>query len=144
MNIQPSTWFTGGLGRRAKAGITAFAMGRRGSLFLETVIALATFILVGVAVLGGVSTTFISGANTENQSIAENIARNQLEAIAAQPFQVDSADYTLVATPDGYQVVVTSEQLMTELTFEIQTLIITVSLDVGEEILRLETIKANL
>ena len=143
MKYQSCILFTRGLGSRIRYGLKLFAKGERGSLLMETVIALVIFVLVGGTVLRGVSTTLLSGASTENQSIAENIARNQLESIAAQPFQEIAANYTVVTTPDGYQVAITSEQLLTKLESEIQTLIVTVSRDDGEEILRLETIKAT-
>ncbi len=147
MNKQSIASFTSGLGPRIRAGFTGFAKGKRGSILMETVIALITFVLVGTAVLRGVSTTFISGANTENQSISDNIARNQLELLASQPFQADATNYPIVATPDGYAVVVPAVPLLTEDPTEIQKLIVTVSTarisgDVGEEILRLETVKA--
>ena len=148
MKYQSCILFTRGLGSRIRYGLKLFARGERGSLLMETVIALVIFVLVGGTVLRGVSTTLLSGASTENQSIAENIARNQLESIAAEPYQEIAANYTVVATPDGYQVVVTSDSLITVPPItggstDIQTLIVTVSRDDGELILRLETIKAT-
>ena len=78
---QSGILFTRGLGSRIRYGLTLFAKGERGALLMETIIALVVFVLVGGTVLRGVSTTFLSGAVTENQSIAENIARNQLESL---------------------------------------------------------------
>ena len=148
MKYQPCIPFTRGLGSRIRSGLTLFAKGERGALLMETVIALSVFVLVGGTVLGGVSTTFLSGAITENQSIADNIARNQLESIAAQPFQEFAVNYTVITTPNGYQVAITSEALSSGIAIiddntQIQKLTVTVSTDGGEVILRLDTIKTT-
>ena len=47
----------------------------KGSLLLETVIAVLVFTLVGAATLSGLSITQIAGALIEEQSAAENIGR---------------------------------------------------------------------
>ncbi len=67
--------------------LKSLANKERGGMLLEMAISVMVFVLVGTALLGGLSTAHISGANTETQSDAENFARNQMEYIAALPYQ---------------------------------------------------------
>ena len=73
--------------QRAAGQLRTLAGDCRGALLLETVIAIMVFSLVGVAVLGGLSTAYTSGAKTEVQSVAENLARNQVESIFSGPYR---------------------------------------------------------
>jgi hypothetical protein len=57
----------------------ALALDTRGGMLLETVVAIIVFALIGTTVLVGVSTARRSGAIVDHQSIAENVARNQME-----------------------------------------------------------------
>jgi len=76
-----------------------------GSMLLETVVAVMVFGLVGTAVIGGLGTVNISGAKTESQSIAENIARNQMEYLFSQPYrEPQQTPYPTVSVPTGYSV----------------------------------------
>ena len=54
-------------------------------MFIETILVVLIFSLVGGAVLRGISGTHSSGTRTENQSVAENIARNQMEYAFSLP-----------------------------------------------------------
>jgi type II secretory pathway pseudopilin PulG len=78
----------------------------RGSLLLETVIAVMVFALVGVAVLAGLSTAYTSGSKTEVQSVAENLARNQVESIFSGPYrEPQQTPYpTMTGVPTGYSI----------------------------------------
>ena len=89
-----------GLGRLLKA-----ARDCRGSLLLEAVIASSVFALVGMAVLSGLGTMYRSGSITEEQSVAEHIARNQMESIFDRVYrEPDQTPYPTIAVPTGYSV----------------------------------------
>ena len=80
----------------------------RGGLLVEVLAALLILGLVGSAVLTGVSTTHRSRSTVQRQSLAENIARNQVEYIFSQPFQPPPTPYLTVTPPAGYSVTVTT------------------------------------
>ena len=74
-------------GRAAADRLGELAGDSKGTILLETVIATIVFALVGTAVLAGLSTMYKSGSITEKQSVAENIARNQMEFVFSQPYR---------------------------------------------------------
>ncbi len=80
------------------------AKGERGSLLAETAIALMIFVIVGGGVLLGLSQVQSSGLSTENESVAENLARNQMEYLFSLPYQEPPSSYAVVSTPAGYSV----------------------------------------
>ena len=77
----------GRLGVSAASRLRILAWDCRGALLLETIIAAMVFALIGVAVLAGLNTAFISGSKTEVQATAENLARNHMESLFSQPFR---------------------------------------------------------
>ncbi|MFQ5875175.1 MAG: type II secretion system protein [Dehalococcoidia bacterium] len=79
---------------------------QRGSLLMETTIVLAAFGLLGAAVLTGVQTSFLSKRLFDNQSMAENLIRNQMEYVFEQPYKPPGDTYLPITTPDGYSVTV--------------------------------------
>ena len=123
------------------AQLRSLAVGCRGGLMMETVVAVMVFTAVGVAVLVGVSTTHMSGAKVEGQSISENIARNQMEYIFSLPYQEPPSTYPAIATPLGYSVVALAQEYVTGDTF-VERVEVTVSHE-GQVILALETLRAK-
>ena len=82
------------LGRRAVwHGASGLVSDRRGGMFIETILVVMIFSVVGTAVLSGISGTHSSGARTERQGFAENIARNQIEYIFTLPYQEPPSTY---------------------------------------------------
>jgi type II secretory pathway pseudopilin PulG len=75
------------LGRAVADRFGELAGDSKGTILLETVIATIVFALVGTEVLAGLSTMYKSGSVTEKQSVAENIARNQMEFVFSQPYR---------------------------------------------------------
>ena len=69
----------------------------RGTALLETVIALTIFAALGTALLMGVRSAHTSGDLTERNSIAENLARNQMEYVFGQPYLSPPATYVSIA-----------------------------------------------
>lgn len=117
------------------------AQKQTGALLLETTVSVVVFALVGTAVLTGASIVSTSGAETDRQSVAENIGRNQMEYSAAQPYQPAPYNYQLVPVPTGYAVqAVAVEAIVGDP--NIQKIIITVTFD-GSELLTLETYRTD-
>jgi hypothetical protein len=138
-------------GRKTKFGLSSFilrplplrrlAKDCKGGLLLEMAIMVFILVVVGTAVLTGVSTTHLSGAAVEVQSTAENIGRNQMESVMTQPYQAAPSNYAVIATPEGYSVTAVAEE---DVAGEpnVQRVIVTVSF-AGEDVLILETIRVN-
>ena len=79
-----------------------------GVTLIETVVALSIFASAGTAVLLGVSAAHNSSAVVNASSVAENLARNQMEYVWTKPFlepldTYDNTDFD-VAIPLGYAV----------------------------------------
>lgn len=129
-----------------KGLVSDLAKKRTGGLLIETVVAISLMTVVGTAVLSGLSTTHISGAKTERQSIAENIARNQMAAIFSASYEVNGDSYAPVALPASqslYSVTAVSAEV-DSLNPDpcIQRLIVNVRFQ-GQLIMDLESIKSD-
>ncbi len=99
------------VGRLRQMGCATLALGKtllrdsRGFILLQTVVASIIFALVGTAVLAGLSTMLYLRGLTEEQSIAENVARNQMEYIFTQAYREPlQTPYPAIAVPAGYSV----------------------------------------
>ncbi len=110
-------------------------------MLVEVVVAVGVFALVGTAVLAGMSTTHLSGAKTESQSVAENVARNQMEYVFSLPYQTPPGAYPTIVPPEGYDVSIASEEYVAD-DPNVEKLIVTVTRG-GEETLTLETLRAR-
>ncbi len=132
--VQQYGW--AGLGRLWRLGRDC-----RGSLLLETVVASTVFALVGTAVLSGLSTTYRAGSITEEQSVAEHIARNQMESIFEQVYrEPDQTPYPTIAVPAGYSVSTVATYVDGNTDPEFEKLSLTVSRG-SKELLVLETVR---
>ena len=87
-----------------------FVSDSSGGLLLEVVVALSLFSLVGEAIMMGLSTVHKSSSVTSEQSVAENVARNQMEQVFSLAYQVPPTSYPSVATPPGFGVTAASEE----------------------------------
>ncbi len=134
--VQRHVW--AGLGRLWRA-----ARDCRGSLLLETVIVSMVFALVGTAVLSGLSTTYRSGSITEEQSVAEHIARNQMESIFDLVYrEPDQTAYPTIAVPTGYSVSTVATHVDGNTDPEVEKLSLTVNHG-SKEVLVLETLRVR-
>ncbi|MCH7785910.1 MAG: hypothetical protein IIC22_00220 [Chloroflexi bacterium] len=131
--------------------VAALAGGNSGGLLIEVIIAVFVFTLVGTAILSGISTTQISGARVENQSIAENIARNEAEYVMTLAYiPPGGPDYAispaLLPLPQGYTLSATPTTLnVTGLTTDpntIEVVVVTISYG-GNPVLVLESVKTS-
>ena len=108
---------------------------------LEAVLAMTIFALAGTAVLMGISTLQVSGAKTESQSVAENLARNQMEQVFSQPYQDPPSTYPSYPTPTGYSVTAVAEEYVVA-DPNVQMLRVTVNHE-AEVVLVLETLRVK-
>lgn len=121
--------------------LKTLAVGTRGSLLIEAVVATTIFTIVGSAVLVGLSTTHISGAKTEEQSVAENIARNQMEKVFSLPYRDPPSTYPAIVTTSGYGVSAAAEEYVVG-DPNIEKVVVRVTHE-SEEVLVLETMRAK-
>ncbi len=108
---------------------------------MEAVVGVAAFSLVGTAVISGLSTTQISSARAERQSIAENLGRNQMESVFSEPYSEPPSSYTSVPAPPGYGVTAVADEYVPGDT-TIEMIIVTVTHG-GADVLVLETLRAD-
>jgi hypothetical protein len=131
------------------------AQDSRGVALLESVMAITIFAALGTALMVGIRTANISGAVVEDHSIAEQLARNQMEYVFTQPYLappsaypsiLNSTDVTYTVDPgftvtadalvwaEGNPAIVTDTN--------IEKVVVTVS-DASRDILVLETLRTN-
>ena len=114
----------------------------RGSLLLESMIAITVFAVVGGAVLSGISTAIHTGSKVEGQSVAEKLARNQMENVFNESYQEpQSTPYPTIVPPAGYAVSVAADEYLTG-DVDIEMVVVTISRD-SENILVLETLRTR-
>lgn len=117
-------------------------MDERGNLLLETLVAITVFALVGGAVLSGTSTALNTGTTVEEQSVAEEIARNQMESVFNESYQQPlSTPYPTIVPPAGYAVSLAADEYLTG-DVDIEMLVVTVSRD-SKNLLVLETLRTR-
>ena len=128
----------------------ALTLDSRGGLLLETVVAIIVFALIGTTVLAGVSTARRSGALVDNQSIAENVARNQMEYVFSRAYKVPPLSYGSISdlpgndfnVPSGFTVTAAALLRSGSVDPNIETVRVTVNY-LGEQILVVETIRGR-
>ena len=124
----------------------------QGNALLEVVLAITIFSVVGTAVVLGVRTAHTSASLVEDHSIAERLARNQIEYVFDQGYKVVGQSYVSIndappnqfSVPAGYQVTAVAQQLLTADSYQgsVERVVVTVSLN-GKSVVVLETLRAN-
>ena len=130
--------------------LRSVALDSRGGLLLETVVAVIVFALVGTTVLVGVSTARRSGAIVDNQSIAENVARNQMEYVFSRAYKAPPLSYTSISdlpdndfnVPSGFTVTAAAVLRTGSVDPNIETVRVRVS-HLGKQVLVVETIRGR-
>ena len=126
------------------------AVDSRGSILLETVVAVVVFALIGAATMVGIQTATLTGERVEDKAIAENLARNQMEYVFNQAYKAPLLDYDSIAdiagntfsVPSDFTVTATAVERPGTVGTEIETVKVTISRN-GQEILVLETIRGR-
>lgn len=132
------------------ARLRTVALDSRGGLLLETVVAIIVFALIGTTVLVGVSVARRSGALVDNQSIAENVARNQMEYLFSRAYKAPPLSYASISdlvsndfdVPSGFTVTAAAVLRTGSVDPNIETVRVTVS-HLGKQILVVETIRGR-
>ncbi len=116
-----------------------------GSILLETAVASIVFALVGTAVLSGMSTMYASGSLTEAQSVAENLARNQMEFVFDQPYrEPQQTPYLVISSvPANYSVTTTVNYASISSPNPEVALVAVTASHRGRDILTLETLRGR-
>ena len=132
------------------ARLRIVAQDSRGGLLLETVVAIIVFALIGTTVLVGVSTARRSGDIVDKQSIAENVARNQMEYLFSRAYKAPPCSYTPISDlpdndlniPSGFTVTATAllRSGITDPNLETVRVIVN---HLGEQVLVVETIRGR-
>ncbi len=126
------------------------ALESRGGLLLETVVAIIVFALIGTTVLVGVSTARRSGEIVDKQSIAENVARNQMEYVFSRAYKAPPLSYASISdlpgndfkVPSGFTVTATAILRSGIVDPDVETVRVTVS-HLGEQVLVVESIRGR-
>ena len=134
---------------RSWSWLTEHARGRvlsglaeeRGALLMEALVAVSVFTLLGTAVLSGSSTMYRALAGAEQDALAENVARNQIEVILAAPYQDPPHTYTPLPAPPGYAVTAEAQEVVAGEP-NIARLVVVVTLN-GEPAMTLESLRSK-
>ena len=109
-----------------------------GAMVIEGVVAISIFVAVLSVSLMGISTVFRAGARIEQQGIAENVARNQMEWAFNQTY---GSTYAATTTPGGYGASISTQSVdYTDSNVQRITVVVTNN---GLELLTLETIRSR-
>ena len=111
---------------------------------LETLIAVTILVTLASATLIGARTAQSLRTSVDRQSIAENVARNQMEYIFSLPYRPPPTPYpAITSTPDGY-LVTTTVGLFAGYASDANFQVITVEVTgAGQSLLKLSTLRAN-
>lgn len=108
---------------------------------MESALLVSIFGLVGMIVLGTVSTSYRTKNLFEVHSTSENIIRNQMEYVLEQPYIPPPATYSTIPVPAGYAVL--AEALVFDQTnTNIETVRVSVLID-GRSIKAVDTLRSN-
>ena len=130
--------------------LRTLALDSRGGMLLETLVAIIVFALIGTTVLVGVSTARRSGAVVDHQSIAENVARNQMEYVFSRAYKAPPLSYDSISdlpgndfnVPSGFTATATATLRSGSVDPDLSTVRVTVE-NLGEEVLIVETIRGR-
>src|SRR5690606_21571454 len=113
----------------------------QGGLLLESLIAVALLSTVLIMALVGLSTASGANASVHKLTIAQNIARSQLEDTLGQPYCAPPCSYLAVDVPDGYSVTADAESFLGA-DVNLQYVVVEVDFS-GQLLVRLKGIKTN-
>ncbi len=130
------------------------AQDSRGFALLESVMAITIFAALGTALMVGIRTANISGEIVDEQSIAEKLARNQMEYVFTQDYlsppgsyvTLDQAQDVTFTVDTGYSVTAEAVAFTGDPTIvtdtNIESVVVTITRG-AKTILVLETMRTN-
>ncbi len=114
---------------------------QRGSFLVEAIVTLSIFSILGLAVMRGIQTSYVGKRSFDIQSSAENLARNQLESVFNEAYELPGSSYTAISVPAMYSI--SAEALTYDATSsDIETVRVTV-LQNGQVVKVIETLRTN-
>jgi prepilin-type N-terminal cleavage/methylation domain-containing protein len=119
--------------------------GEKGFAFIETIVALAVLGLVAAAFLSGLCTASVATIVTGEHTVAESLARSQLEYIRDCTYQPNTEEYEvnpMLDIPEGWSMAPTVVEPVHETDDGIQKVTVCVKRN-GEAVLSLFTYKVN-
>ena len=81
------------LAQHARGRLRRIAQDDRGAALMEAVMGITIFAALGTALMIGIRTANISGEVVEDHSIAEKLARNQMEYVYTQTYVAPGGNY---------------------------------------------------
>jgi type II secretory pathway pseudopilin PulG len=111
----------------------------RGTLLMETLIAVSVFTLLGAAVMTSMSATGRAAQSIDENATSENLARNQIETVLAAAYQDPPHTFATITPPAGYAVTAQAVELVSGET-NIAKIIVSVTRN-GEPTLTLESVR---
>ncbi len=116
---------------------------QRGSILIESLIAVAIMGTIAVGFLGAITTGLLGAGIIEEHHVAENLARTQLEDIKSQPYDISNQYPVTVSPPPGYTVLIDVIDLSpVDYPDSLQKTAVTVYRD-ERTVLTVETLKVN-
>jgi type II secretory pathway pseudopilin PulG len=114
----------------------------KGSVLVETMIAVTILGIIGTSVASSISTARISGTRVEETAIAETIARNHMESVFAASYQVPPTTYPeLTGLDPGYASTAIAEVYIVDET-RIEKIIVTVTRD-SNQLMVIESLRTQ-
>jgi len=112
-----------------------------GFTFIEVVIALALFAIIGIAFAGGLGTASRAVLTGDIRTNAESLARTQMEYVKSQDYN-SAGDYTLQVLPEYEEAGYSAALDAVELEEGLQKITVTVS-HMDEQVISLEGYKVE-
>ena len=121
--------------------------GSRGSIMLESIIAITVLVTTSIATLTGLSALNSARPNLERMATAENLLRNQMEYVFSLDYQPAPHTYpSITSTPAGFGVIAVATEYVAG-DPEVQIVTVTVTVTHGtttNDILEVETVRIGL
>jgi type II secretory pathway pseudopilin PulG len=107
----------------------------------ETLVAIVIIGITAVAFITALSTGALAVRESDQEAVAQQLVRTQLEYLKSLPYDATGATYTAIATPPGYSISLEADASIYTDT-DIQKLTVTIHRD-GEGILTVAAYKVN-
>jgi type II secretory pathway pseudopilin PulG len=107
----------------------------------ETLVAIVIIGITAVAFITALSTGALAVRESDQEAVAQQLVRTQMEYLKSLPYDATGATYTAIATPSGYSISLEANASIYTDT-DIQELTVTIHRD-GEAILTVAAYKVN-